>query len=169
MGTAMHVTEIYRASRDQLLSLRGERARAAAEFEWPRLGERFNWATDWFDVIARDNQRPGLLITEEDGSLTTRTFAELSRASDRLADWLAGHGVERGDRVILMLGNQVELWESVLAVMKLGAVIMPTTTALGPPDLADRIVRGRARHVVCNAGDTSKFDQIPGDYTRISV
>jgi acetyl-CoA synthetase len=165
----MQVTEIYRASRDQLLSLRSDRARAVAEFEWPRLGERFNWATDWFDVIARDNERPGLLIAEEDGSLTARSFAELARASDRLADWLAGHGVERGDRVILMLGNQVELWESMLAVMKLGAVIMPTTTALGPADLADRIARGRARHVVCNAGDTGKFEQVPGEYTRISV
>ena len=165
----MQVTEIYRASRDQLLSLRGDHARAVAEFEWPRLGDRFNWATDWFDVIARDNERPGLLIAEQDGSLTMRSFAELSDASDRLAGWLAGRGVERGDRVILMLGNQVELWESMLAVMKLGAVIMPTTTALGPTDLADRIARGRARHVVCNGGDTGKFEQIPGEYTRISV
>jgi acetyl-CoA synthetase len=68
-----------------------------------------------------------------------------------------------------MLGNQVELWESMLAVMKLGAVIVPTTTAVGPADLVDRITRGGARHVVCNAADVGKFDQVPGDHTRISV
>jgi acetyl-CoA synthetase len=165
----MSATEAYRASRDQLLSLRGQHERAAAEFRWPNVGERFNWAVDWFDAIARDNDRPALVIVEEDGSSTERSFAELSRASDRLAVWLGEQGVEKGDPVVLMLGNQVELWESMLAVMKLGAVIMPTTTAVGTADLVDRIARGRARHVICNAVDVGKFDEVPGDYTRISV
>jgi acetyl-CoA synthetase len=68
-----------------------------------------------------------------------------------------------------MLGNQVELWESMLAVMKLGAVLLPTTTALTPADLTDRIVRSRARHVICGAGDTGRFVGVPGTHTRISV
>ncbi|TFV57017.1 AMP-dependent synthetase [Geodermatophilus sp. DF01-2] len=165
----MDVTEAYRASRDQLLALRGRHETAVAEFRWPELGERFNWAVDWFDVIARDNGRPALVLVEEDGSSTERSFAEMSRASDRLAAWLADRGVGKGDPVLLMLGNQVELWESMLAVMKLGAVIMPTTTAVGPADLVDRIARGGARHVVCNAADVGKFDEVPGDYTRIGV
>ena len=74
--------------------------------------------------------------------------------SDRVATWLAGLGVGKGDRVILMLGNQVELWEAMLAVAKLGAVIMPTTGALGPADLADRISRGGPAVVIANAADT---------------
>jgi acetyl-CoA synthetase len=86
-----------------------------------------------------------------------------------VANWLRGHGVAKGDRVVLMLGNQVELWEAMLAVMKLGAVIVPTTTALGPADLRDRIDRGGARHVVANTSDTAKFDAVPGDYTRVAV
>jgi acetyl-CoA synthetase len=165
----MNVTEAYRASRDQLLSLRGQHQRAIAEFRWPELGERFNWAVDWFDAIARDNDRPALVIVEEDGSSTERSFAEMSGASDRLAVWLGEQGVRKGDPVVLMLGNQVELWESMLAVMKLGAVIMPTSTAVGPADLVDRIARGGARHVICNAVDTGKFEDVPGDYTRITV
>jgi acetyl-CoA synthetase len=162
-------TDAYRQSRDQLLRLRGEHARAVAEFRWPELGARFNWAVDWFDVIARDNDRPALVVVAADGSVTERTFAEMSRASDRLSAWLAGHGVHKGDPVLLMLGNQVELWEAMLAIMKLGAVILPTTTAVGPADLGDRITRGRVRHVICDATDTGTFDQVPGDYTRISV
>lgn len=163
------MTDAYRASRDQLLDLRGDHERAVAEFQWPDMGERFNWAVDWFDVIARGNDGTALLLAEADGSTTRRSFAEMSQASDRLAGWLAERGVGKGDPVVLMLGNQVELWESMLAVMKLGAVIMPTTTAVGPADLVDRISRGGARHVICNAADVPKFDAVPGEYTRISV
>ncbi|SDN06660.1 acetyl-CoA synthetase [Geodermatophilus siccatus] len=165
----MDVAEAYRASRDQLLALRGRHETAVAEFRWPELGERFNWAVDWFDAVARGNDRPALVLVAEDGTTTRRSFDEMARRSDQLAAWLAGRGVRRGDPVLLMLGNQVELWDSMLAVMKLGAVIMPTTTAVGPADLVDRITRGGARHVVCNAVDVGKFDQVPGDYTRISV
>ena len=165
----MGVTEAYRASRDQLLSMREDHARAVEQFRWPELGERFNWAVDWFDSVARDNDRPALVIVEEDGSAVQRTYQELSRASDRLAAWLADRGVRKGDPVVLMLGNQVELWESMLAIMKLGAVILPTTTAITAPDLVDRMVRAQASHVICGAGDVALFDAVPGDYTRISV
>ncbi|ONH50277.1 AMP-dependent synthetase [Frankia sp. CcI49] len=165
----MKATDVYRESRDELLKLSGNHGRAVQEFRWPSLGERFNWAVDWFDVIARRNSRPALIIVEVDGSSTRRSFDEMASSSDRLAAWLAGHGVGRGDPVLLMLGNQVELWESMLAVMKLGAVIMPTTTALGPSDLIERTVRGAVRHVICNAQDTSKFNDVPGGYSRFSV
>ena len=87
--------------------------------------------------------------------------------SDRVATWLAQQGVGKGDRVILMLGNQVELWEAMLAVAKLGAIIMPTTGALGPADIADRIDRGGAEFVIANAADAPKFDGVAGDYVRI--
>ncbi|MEU8399161.1 AMP-binding protein [Nonomuraea sp. NPDC048892] len=165
----MNVTAAYRQSRDQLLRLREEHDRAVAEFRWPELGTRFNWAVDWFDAVASGDDRPALVVVREDGSATERTFAEMSRASDRLATWLATAGVRKGDPVLLMLGNQVELWESMLAVMKLGAVILPTTTAMGPEDLTDRISRGRVRHVICDAAHTGAFDRVPGGYTRISA
>jgi acetyl-CoA synthetase len=162
-------TEAYRAARDQLLALRGDHGRALAEFDWPRFDGPFNWAVDWFDAVGRDNGAIALHIVEEDGREATYSFGDLVRRSDQVAAWLREQGVGTGDRVVLMLGNQVELWESMLAVMKLGAVIMPTTTALGPADLVDRIERGGARHVVVNAGDAAKFDAVPGDYTRIAV
>jgi acetyl-CoA synthetase len=162
-------TEAYRAARDQLLELRGDPDRAQREFRWPDLGDRFNWAFDWFDAIARGNDRPALVILEEDGRRTEVTFDEMAHRSDQVATWLAGHGVGKGDSVIVMLGNQVELWETMLAIIKLGAVIMPTTTAVGPSDLLDRIERGDARVVICNPDDAGKFDEVPGGYTRIAV
>ncbi|RFU22472.1 AMP-binding protein [Geodermatophilus marinus] len=162
-------TDAYRAARDQLLALRGEHDRALTAFRWPDVGDRFNWAVDWFDAVGRDSDRPALVLVDEDGGTTTRSYAEMCRRSDRLAAWLAGRGVGRGDRVLLMLGNQVELWESMLAVVKLGAVILPTTTALGPADLTDRVARGGAGYVVCNPADAAKFADVPGGYDRISV
>jgi acetyl-CoA synthetase len=162
-------TEQYRAARDLLQNLSQDYTKAVAQFAWPDFGDRFNWAIDWFDAVARGVDRTALWIVEEDGSEARYSFDDMARRSDQVAAHLAGHGVRRGDRVLLMLNNQVELWEAMLAVMKLGAVIVPTTTALGPAELADRIERGRARHVLVNAVDTAKFDTVPGNYTRFAV
>lgn len=161
--------DLYRSARDQLVALISDYDKAIDEFCWPQVTGAFNWATDWFDVIARDNHRPALWIVEQDGSEQQVTFAEMVQRSDRVAAWLEQLGVSKGDRVILMLGNQVELWEAMLAVAKLGAVIMPTTSALGPADLNDRITRGGARFVIANTGDTAKFADVPGDYGRVVV
>lgn len=163
------VTEVFRAARDDLLGLAGGHGPAVDGFAWPQFEGPFNWGVDWFDAYARGNPGTALRIVEEDGRNGSWTFAEVVRRSDQVANWLRAHGVGRGDRVVLMLGNQVELWEAMLAVMKLGAVIMPTTTALGPADLVDRIGRGGARHVVVNAADAGKFDTVAGGYTRIAV
>ena len=162
-------TDLYREARDHLADVIGDYVLAVETFRWPEIAGSFNWATDWFDVIAHDNQRTALWIVEQDGSERKVTFAEMSRSSDRVATWLRGLGVGKGDRVLVMLGNQVELWEAMLAVAKLGAVIMPTTGALGPEDLTDRITRGGARFVIANAVDAPKFDEVPGDYVRIAV
>ncbi len=162
-------TARLRAARDFLLEHREDYETACRMFRWPELGA-FNWALDWFDVIAAEApERPALWIVEEDGGELRRSFAELSARSDQVANWLREHGVERGDRVILMLGNQVELWETILAAMKLGAVIIPATPLLGPGDLSDRVERGQARHVVVRAADVAKFERVPGGYTRIAV
>ncbi len=160
--------EKFRAARDLLFEHRDDWARAYAEFRWPDLDE-FNWALDWFDTLGRTGSGTALWIVEEDGSETKLSFSELSARSSQLANWLSGHGVRRGDRLVLMLANQLELWESILAVMKLGAVVIPATTLLGPAELGDRIVRGNARHVIARSADTAKFDSVGGDYTRVAV
>ena len=161
-------TEAFRAARDLLLAHRVDHESASREFSWPQLDE-FNWALDWFDTIGPRADRAALWIVEEDGRELQRTYAELTASSNRVASWLRSQGVERGDRLILMLGNQVELWETILAAIKLGAVIIPATTLLRPADLVDRVERGEAKHVVAAAGEAAKFDGVPGGYTRIAV
>jgi acetyl-CoA synthetase len=163
----------YRQARDQLLELRADYGKAVDTFAWPELGDRFNWAVDWFDGFARESAAPGLIIVEQDGGAAQFEFAELSHRSDQVARNLAEAGVRRGDRVMLMLGNQVELWESMLGIMKLGAVTLPTTTALGTADLADRLARTGARHVIADTSQAAKLDalsgSVPGGLTVVGV
>nr|WSX76152.1 AMP-binding protein [Streptomyces sp. NBC_00899] len=165
---ASDATGAFRAARDFLLRHREDYTAARDGFRWP-TPEHFNWALDWFDVIAAGNERPALWIVEEDGTESLISFREMSDRSDRVASWLRARGVRAGDRVLLMLGNQIEQWESALALMKLRAVVIPATPLLGPADLQDRIGRGQARHAIVRAADTAKFDEVPGDYTRIAV
>ncbi|WYB32834.1 AMP-binding protein [Streptomyces sp. SM1P] len=166
--SATSATETFRAARDFLLEHREDYERAYAGFRWPRA-DHFNWALDWFDVIAENNDRTALHIVEEDGRRTEVSFAAMSERSDRAANWLKAQGVREGDRILVMLGNQVELWETALAAMKLRAVVIPATPLLGPADLRDRVERGRVRHVLVRDADTAKFDEVPGRYTRIAV
>ncbi|MFG2555687.1 AMP-binding protein [Streptomyces sp. NPDC048581] len=161
-------TELFRSARDFLLQHREDYATAYEGFAWPRP-DRFNWALDWFDVIAAGNDRPALHIVEEDGAEVRVSFAEMAERSARVANWLRARGVRPEHRVLVMLGNQVELWETALAAMKLGAVVIPATPLLGAADLRDRVERGRVRYVLVRAEDTGKFDDVPGRYTRITV
>jgi acetyl-CoA synthetase len=162
-------TAALRAGRDQLQALRTSYNEAVSSFTWPDVGPHFNFAHDWFDPFARGNQRPALIIVEQDGARRSYSFDELAVQSDRVAAYLSAHGVGRGESVVVMLGNQVELWETMLGVIKLGAVVMPTTTAVGPADLVDRLARGQAKVVICNVADAAKFEEVPGDYVRIVV
>jgi acetyl-CoA synthetase len=154
------------AARDLLLRHREDYETAYREFQWPAL-DRFNWALDYFDVMARDNVQPALWLVDEGAGETKLSFAELSERSSRVANALRRLGIRRGDRILLMLGNVVPLWESMLAAMKLGAVIVPATTLLTRNDLADRFARGRIKHVIAGPDAAERFADLPGNYTRI--
>lgn len=162
-------TDAFRAARDQLLALSGEPERAAAEFRWPDVGPAFNWARDWFDVLAEGNGTAALRIAEEDGSEASYSFEQLRRRSNQVGAWLREIGVGPGDVVMLMLDNRVELWEAMLAIMKIGAVILPTSVVLGPAELVDRVERAGVRAVLADRDDAAKFDEVPGDYVRVLV
>jgi acetyl-CoA synthetase len=163
-------TQAFRAARDFLLQHRDDYGAACAGFQWPRL-DRFNWALDWFDVIAAGPRRDqtALWVAYEDGRHTKLTFAELSRRSAQVANYFRSLGVKRGDRVLLMLGNIPPLWETMLAVMKLGGVIIPATTLLTADDLADRIARGHVKHIVCAAEMAPKLAEATKSCNRIAV
>lgn len=162
--------EEFLAARDLLLNARGDYATAYRQFSWPRP-QRFNWALDYFDgVLATERpDQDALRLIEDDGSRAGYTFGQLSQSSSRLAGWLAANGVSRGMRVLLLLGNQVELWESMLACMKLGAVIIPASTLLAAADLADRLERGAVGAVISRSDLTAGFGSAPAGCVAVAV
>jgi acetyl-CoA synthetase len=158
----------FMSARDFMLRHRTDYDTAVRTFAWPAQ-EHFNWALDYFDAIADGNDGPALHIVQEDGRATIRSFAELSAASNQVANFLRSVGARRGDCILLMLGNEAALWETLLAAIKLGVIVTPATTLLTTADLQDRIDRGHVRHVVTSAASASKFAGLSGSFTRIAV
>lgn len=156
-------------ARDLLLRHRTDYARAYETFAWPKL-DTFNWALDYFDVMARGNDNPALWIVDDLANGGTRySYAQMSERSSRMANFLREQGVGRGDRLLLMLPNRVELWDVMLASMKLGAIVLPATTQLSPDDVRERMEAGGARYVVVDAAELGKFDALDTQVRRIAV
>ncbi len=158
----------FLAARDFLQQHRTDYDTAYRDYRAPELID-FNWALDYFDGHARDNATPALWVVEEDGSERKISYAEMASRSSQVANWLRDCGVGRGDRILLMLPNRVELWEIMLAGIKLGAVLVPTTMLVSTADLEDRMERGQIRHVIAQTSEAHKFASLAGGYTRIAV
>src|SRR5205085_874615 len=134
-----------------------------------------NWALDWFDAeLARSPEskdRAALWIVDAASNKEVKlSFGALSRRSSQVANFLRAQGLKRGDHLLLLLGNVVPLWETMLAAMKLGVVVIPATTLLTPDELRDRLDRGRAKVVVATQDQVAKFASLGGnDVVRIVV
>lgn len=168
-----HMTTFAEA-RAFLLKHRTDYDAAVVGFRWPDPVD-FNWALDWFDAELASNadgkDRPALWIVDVARDRETKlSFAALSRRSNQVANFLRAQGLKRGDHLLLLLGNVVPLWETMLAAMKLGVVVIPATTLLTPDELQDRLDRGRAKIVVATQDQVAKFAGLAGgDLVRIVV
>src|SRR5580704_8342007 len=164
----------FQESRAFLLKHRSDYDAAVKGFRWPDPVP-FNWALDWFDAeLARNPEskdRPALWIVDAGSDKETKlSFAALSRRSNQVANFLRAQGIKRGDHLLLLLGNVAPLWETMLAAMKLGVVVIPATTLLTSDELQDRLDRGRAKAVVAAQDQVAKFSGLRGErLTRIVV
>src|SRR5438477_2191304 len=157
----------FQEARAFLLKHRTDYDAAVKGFCWPDPAP-FNWALDWFDAgLARDpasRDRAALWIVDAGSDRETKLiFAALSRRSNQVANFLRAQGLKRGDHLLLLLGNVVPLWETMLAAMKLGVVVIPATTLLTPDELRDRLERGRAGAVVATQDQVAKFESLGGE------
>jgi len=157
----------FKEARAFLLKHRTDYDAAVKGFRWPDP-HPFNWALDWFDAdLARDAEsrdRTALWIVDAAQDRETKlSFATLSRRSNQVANFLRAQGLKRGDHLLLLLGNVVPLWETMLAAIKLGVAVIPATTLLTPDELQDRLDRGRARAVVATQDQVAKFARLRGE------
>src|SRR3954470_168598 len=154
----------FQEARKFLLKHRTDYHKAVADFRWPDPVP-FNWALDWFDAeLARNPEskdRAALWIVDAASNKEAKlSFDALSRRSNQVANFLRAQGLKRGDHLLLLLGNVVPLWETMLAAMKLGVVVIPATTLLTPAELRDRLDRGRAKGVVASQDQVAKFESL---------
>src|SRR4249920_2730620 len=153
----------FKDARAFLLKHRTDYDAAVKGFRWPDPVP-FNWALDWFDAELAGNSdsrdRTALWIVDAGHKETKLSFAALSVRSNQVANFLRAQGLKRGDHLLLLLGNVVALWETMLAAMKLGVVVIPATTLLTPDELQDRLDRGRARVVVASQDQVAKFAKL---------
>ena len=164
----------FRDARAFLLKHRTDYDKAIVDFRWPDE-KQFNWALDWFDAglasSPESRDRTALWIVDAASNTETKlSFAALSRRSNQTANFLRDLGLKRGDHLLLLLGNVVPLWETMLAAMKLGVIVIPATTLLTADELRDRLDRGKAKVVVATQDQVAKFEGLGGeDFTRIVV
>ena len=140
-----------------------------AGFSWPRAA-----ALQLRHRLVRRAGRgePGrLALWVIDGDQETElTFAELADRSVAVAHFLlADLGLRRGDRLLLVLGNCVPLWEIMLGAIRLGAVVIPATPQLSAADLADRVERGDARLLVRPRADAERFADLSLPLGKLAV
>ena len=166
---ATAATRAVRAARDFVLAHQYDYEGLRDGFAWPRP-DAFNFGLEWFDVVAGEHpDRPAVKIVEDDLSASQWTYGELAARSDQVASWLTGLGMRRGDTMIVMLHNTIELWEILLALTKMGGVAIPTSTLLSDADLAWRIETAGARFSVAPHDLLDKFSRVGGDVVRIGV
>src|SRR5436853_6361537 len=131
--------------------------------------EYFNFAIDVIGKWAADPHKPAMLWIGEHGEEKGLTFAHFAERSSRAANAFAELGIHRGDRVLVMLPRIPEWWESVLGLMKLGAVPIPCTTLLTTKDIQFRAEIAEPVAFVTDNEGAIKFDQVRSECPTIKV
>jgi acyl-coenzyme A synthetase/AMP-(fatty) acid ligase len=130
------------------------------EFRW-NCPERFNFARDVIDHwAAADPGKLALLWVDDLGGERRLGFGDIASRSRRVANVLGAQGIQRGERIVMVLGRQIAWWEVFTASLRMGAVISPGTAQLSPKDIAYRINAAGATCVVTDTANAAKVEQI---------
>jgi acyl-coenzyme A synthetase/AMP-(fatty) acid ligase len=131
--------------------------------------EYFNFATDVIGKWASDPNKLAMLWIGQNGEEQQLTFAHFAERSSRAANAFARLGIQKGDRVLVMLPRIPEWWESVLGLMKIGAIPIPSTTLLTPKDIQYRAEVAEFAAFITDSEGAEKFDQVRGECPTVKV
>ncbi len=124
------------------------------------IPEDFNFAYDVVDGwAAKEPHRRALLWTNDQGACRSITFGELKEISDRTAGYFSSLGIGKGDMVMAILKRRVEFWFTIIALHKIGAVIIPATHLLTQKDIVYRANAATIKAIVCD-GDELIMDHV---------
>ena len=114
------------------------------------IPENFNFAYDVMDAWAEEEpNKLALLWTNDHGEEHWLTFADLKLQSDQAAAYLQSLGISHGDMVMLILKRRLEWWIVMLALHKLGAVVIPATHMLTKHDIVYRNQSASVKAIIC--------------------
>lgn len=123
--------------------------------------ETFNYAFDVIDKYAEtERNRLAMIWINDNGDEKRITFWELKVWSNKIANLLQGCDIDKGDKVLIMLPRIPQFWYTVLALMKVGAIAIPSAISLSPKDLEYRCNRAGIKMVITNTANVYKFDEI---------
>lgn len=128
-------------------------------FQW-EVPDKFNWTRDVFDAWAEDPDKLAMIWVDDHGTEKRYTFAELSRLSKKFANVLQKNGVQKGDRVFILLPRLVEWWIGKLACLRMGAVMIPGTAQLTAKDLEYRFETAQIAAVLTDELNAPKLEEI---------
>jgi acetyl-CoA synthetase len=115
-----------------------------------KVPDNFNFGYDVVDEWARNApHKLALLWTNDKGEEHRYTFADMKRMSDRVASFYLSLGIEKGDKVMMMLKRRIEFWFSIIALHKIGAVAIPATHLLTAKDIIYRSNAADIKMIVC--------------------
>ena len=137
-------------------------------FRWD-IPDRYNVGVDVCDKWAGDPDRLALIYLDHQGQEQRFTFLQLKRLSNRLAHALKAHGIERGDRVGILLPQCPETLISHIAVYKLGAVALPLLVLFGSLAVEYRLENSEARAVVTDMANLPKILEIKSRLPHLSL
>ena len=140
-----------------------------AAFRW-QIPERYNIGVDACDKWAvREPERTALLVHRAAGDIRPFSYGALREQSNRLANAFAAHGIERGDRVAIILPQTPETAVAHIAIYKLGAIAVPLASLFGVDALAYRLENSGARAVVTNKAGVAKLAEIRGKLPALKL
>ena len=126
--------------------------------------EFYNFGFDVVDRWAEDRTKLALISVDPTGQqIQQHTFWDLKVQSNRFANVLRGLGVEKGDRVLVMLPRVPQWYVVLLGLIKIGAVPMPTTTLCTPRDIEYRVNQAEATLAITDEENAAKLEEAAGN------
>jgi acetyl-CoA synthetase len=139
------------------------------EFRWA-IPERYNIGVDVCDRWAmREPGRTAIVHVHADGRVDKFGYGALMAQSNRLANALRAHGIQRGDRVAILLPQTLEAVVAHIAIYKLAAIALPLALLFGPEALAYRLQNSGARALITNAQGLAKLAGIGDGASELSL
>lgn len=159
-------------ARDFILS-RPNYEEAKANFKWPELGE-WNWGVQYFNgVLAEQASNPAVIWVDDElldsRDSKTLTFQRLKEDSDKLVNALESRGYSKGDSILVMTGNDIELYTIFLGLLKGGMPIVPATILLSTEDIIDRVKRANVKAIFADKHAFEKIESIRSKLEALGV